>query len=279
MSRKSAVNIFEEIDYRKTISKLVMEKKQLDSRVNFQRLAEAMRVQKSYLSNVLKGRAELSSDQLFLASEYLALDSEQRHYLTLLLEYGRSGLQIRKAGLLEEIKAIQKNKRESKAHLKAEKISPMSEDLTMYYLDPMNQLIHVALTIKRYQRDLSLLAHDLEIKTVRVQRIVTFLEKMGILERHPGKPIRLNLEHIHLPRENAIFPAWRNQLRQLSLGRLLKLDSDEAYSFSVTFSANEDTFELVRGKFLKLLREIEGPVGQASAEGLYHLAFDLFPWV
>ena len=65
----------------------------------FQSLAHAARIQKSYLSKVVTGRADLTTDQLYLICRHLDLDPEAARYLELLLERERSGVAERREEL------------------------------------------------------------------------------------------------------------------------------------------------------------------------------------
>ena len=81
---KSNMNIYEELDYRVILRKTIEERKRVDSSSNFQKLATAIRVQKSYLSKVFRETTDLNTDQLFLACEHLEFTSDQKNYLFLL---------------------------------------------------------------------------------------------------------------------------------------------------------------------------------------------------
>ena len=97
------MNIFNKIDYRKNLKLLVENRKKLDTTVTYQRMAEHMRIQKAYLSQVIKGARELSQDQLYMAMDYLDLKDSEREFLTLSLEYERSALMLRKRQLKTQI--------------------------------------------------------------------------------------------------------------------------------------------------------------------------------
>jgi hypothetical protein len=56
------------------------------------------------------------------------------------------------------------------------------------------------------------------------------------------------------------------------------LPRDEAYSFSVTFSADPSVRKVIQMRFLEYLKDIEELVSQAPCEKAYQLNFDVFPW-
>lgn len=272
------MNVFAERDYRKVLTGCLREKKRIDASMNFSRMAEAIRVQRSYLSNVLGGRAQLSADQLFLASRFLGLGPVETRYLLLLLEHERTGVEDRRAELEAEILRIQAHQLESARHLRAKKVEVSAENLAAYYLDPLNAIVHFALTIERYRKQPSRLAEDLGVKSERIERAVSVLEKGGIIApRKHGRSIELRVEHVHLPPESPLYSAFRNQLKQMSAARLQNRD-DEDYSFWVTFSADKKMLKRIRAEFLALLERIEPQVRAAPSRDVYQMNFDLFGW-
>ncbi|NDC39730.1 MAG: hypothetical protein EBZ48_17105, partial [Proteobacteria bacterium] len=116
------MNVFHEKSYRSAIEKLVVSRKHLDSRMRFSLLADHMRVQKSYLSKVLGGKAHLNADQLHLACQYLGLNEEESRYLQMTLEHERSVLTERKLELEREMEKARGSQLESEKHLKARPI-------------------------------------------------------------------------------------------------------------------------------------------------------------
>ena len=138
------MNVYEHLSYRDLFRRAIEERKRLDARVTFQAFADAIRIQKSYLSKVLKGSADFSPDQLFLACDFLALDREQRRYVSLLLELERSGLEVCRQKLQEEIDLLRKKFFDTREHLQKKTVDVTAAGLQAYYLDPLNQIVHIA---------------------------------------------------------------------------------------------------------------------------------------
>jgi len=103
-----------ENDYRSALRKALESRKKTDPKATYQNLAQAMRVQKSYLSKVLNQGAELSSDQLHLASKYLEFSEQQESYIELLLQHSRSVIPDRRTQILSKIQKIQAKNAETK---------------------------------------------------------------------------------------------------------------------------------------------------------------------
>jgi len=232
---------------------------------------------KSYLSRVIHGGADLNADQMSLVCEFLHLSESETDYLQLLLDYERSGLQNRKAKLLQKIRVLQELNQETKHHLEASSVNINSPDVAEYYLDPWLQIIHVCLSIKRYSQNPANLIGDLNLGKERVSLAIQKLEQMGLIARDVSG-ISLLKENIHLPRESPVYKSWRNQLKLMSMHQLDHTTEKNPYSFMVVFSADEATRTEIQGRFLKFINGVEKLVGKCQQENTYQISFDLFSW-
>jgi uncharacterized protein (TIGR02147 family) len=256
---------------------VVEARKRLDSKINYQNIATATRIPKSYLSKVVNGKADLSSDQLFQVCEFLKLDTAKIEYLTDLLEASRSTVKSRKKFLEQRIRTVKAKNLDVKAQLQAESVEPEMESISRYYLDPWIQVIHVSLSIKKYQHDLKLLAKDLQIPFSRVRSCVQVLQELEMIEvREDG--LSLKKRNFHLAKDSIIFPAWRNQLRSVCADRINFNPIDQQFSFSVTFSCTEQIRARIKQRLNDVLQEIEGLVRESKEEESVQLNIDLFPW-
>ncbi|MCX6117883.1 MAG: hypothetical protein NT027_10090 [Proteobacteria bacterium] len=265
-------------DYRDALRSLVKERKVLNHDFGFHSLADAARIQRPYMSKVIHGKAELSADQLFLICDALKLDSDQRSFLELLLEYSRSSLSVRKKKILAKIELISDSKKTTDSNLKSKVVEgSQSHDLSQYYLTPWTQLVHVALSIPRYAKDPNLLASILGISSLEMQNIISNLFSMNLLTTVDGSYQTLEC-YLHLNRQSPLFNAWRNQVRLAGIVRQQSLSETASYSFTALFSADEETRRRLQSKLLLLLKEFEGDVRDAPAKQMFQFSFDLFPW-
>lgn len=271
------MNLFNENSYRSALKNLVEERKSLDHTMNFQRLADAIRVPKSYLSNVIHGKADLSTDQAFLAADFLSLDPQERSYLLLLLDHERCSIKKRKDLLKKQIKEIQNERLQTKAHIKAKVFDPAGEQFQSYFFDPLNHLVHVCMTVARFKGDPAAIAKALFMPLPRIMLSVTRLERLGLLQRN-GSVYDVLIENVHLPPDSPVYQVWRSQMRTHSLQRLNLITGPSAYSFSVTFTASMALKEEIQQRFLKFLSEIEEDVAASAGEEALQMNFDLFPW-
>lgn len=274
------MNVFSFQDYRELLRAAVKERKQFEPSFGFHALADAARIQRPYLSKVMKGTAQLSSDQMFLISSFLKLQTSEQEFVQLLLDHDRTALKERKNQLAEKIRAIADKHRDSSKHLRAKTIEIDKSGqggMTEYYLDPLVQIVHIAISIDHFSKNPSALSSELHIPGAQLREILATLERLGLAYRE-GSKFTAREPNIHLPKASPLYRAWRNQIKLLSSQRINQLNDQDAYSFSTVFSADQRTRKLVHDRFLEFLKTCESSVGEAPAKQVFQMSFDLFPW-
>lgn len=272
------MSVFKYLNYKDVIKNTLREKKhRVSAHFNYDRMAKACHIQKTYMSRVLNSDdSHLSEEQLFLAAKYLGLTKEEIKYLQLLRSWQRSTSATYKAELQYELDAIRQSHDRSEYHLSAEAIESAT-DLAHYYLDPNVMLVHIFLTVDRFRKDPKLLGSQLNLSPEYLTDIFTKLEQMHMIKLSADGYTILK-ESTHLSLDSPFFFPYRCMQRVKSLDRIQKIAKDATYNFSVVFSADEPTRRDIKAKFLDLLKLIEKTSRAAPAEEVYQLNFDLFDW-
>jgi uncharacterized protein (TIGR02147 family) len=274
-------SIYSYLDYRTALHDFLKFRKKVNSEFTSSRLAEAIQVQKPYVSRVFKGDAHLNSDQLFLAARFLELSEAESSYLSLLLEWQRSSVTVRRRELREQIRFRQDEARGTEAHLKAEMVDPAVQDMNYaeYYLEPMSQIVHGFLIVPEYARDPRKIATALGLTEKKLEKILQVLAKLGIIEfRSSEKRYHVLREHTHLRRDSVLNQAYQLLFRQAASEHVKRLEDEEKFLFSVTLSADEATRGFIHDEFNAFLKRVEPRVREAPSEGVYQITFDLFRW-
>jgi uncharacterized protein (TIGR02147 family) len=272
------MNFFEHTNYRDALKDLVSERKKFDQKFGFHRLADAARIQRPYMSKVMSGHADLNHDQLYLIAQCLEIDEEKRDFLELLLEYGRSAVVQRKTTLLKRIEKLAAAKRTTNAVTTSHVVTPgLHENLSLYYLNPWTQIVHVALSISRYSKEPWLLADVLGLNREEVRAIIEDLKTLQLVE-YQGKDLVALEGKLHLDKSSKLFKAWRSQIKLAAMNHQNHLNDDESYSFTAVFSASDSVHKQMRANFLTYLKQAEVDIAGAKSQDLYQVSFDLFRW-
>lgn len=274
------MTIFRFNDYRDAIAHLISSSKKNDTKLSYSEMADFIRVQKGYISRVLKKEAHLSTDQLYLTSEYLKLSDEQLDFLLLLLEYNRSALAQRKKILRQRVHDIQSQHRDTRNHLKADMLNP--EDVShygRYYLDPYTPLVHTFLSIPYYAKQTSALAVKLGLSEKRLNQIIQVLIELKIIALDKSKSaFKIIRDHMQLVADSPLNLPYQIFQRTNAIHKIQTQSLEDRFIFSVTFSADEKSKTEIHEAFLKFLSEAEKIVKSSEASEVYQINFDLFGW-
>ncbi len=272
------MSIYQQTKYREVVRAALLQlKEQAPDRYTFQDMARACKMQKTYLSRVLGGKAELSEDQLYLVCEYLHFDEDQRAYVKLLHALERTSVVKRRKELATQVAATQEKHRRTDAHIAARALVAEPIDTAAYHLDPNMILVHVFLTVPRFAAAPAAIAAELGLPAARFAAILAQLERLGLIEP-ASAGYRVKVEMLHLAAGSPLYKAYSVLQRAKASEQLQKLPPGRDYAFTVAFSANEAVRVAIKDRFLKLLAEVQPLVLRAKAEHVYQMSFDLFPW-
>ena len=265
--------IFKYLDYRDFIKSLVEKK---PSPYSYQSLAQAMRMQKSYLSRILGGAGQLSQDQGYHLSQHLKLNPTEKEYLELLIEWDRTGIQQRKRALRTKIQSIQKSKIQTSEFINK---NIHEQTLTEYYYDPWMQILHIALLTEGWTpTNYKDIGHHLGLSEGRIQFLVEKLTSLNLIAIEQNRFVN-KAQGLHLSSHHPLTSVTHSLFRTASAAKMQQLNNDDAYSFTATFSANEETFLALKTEFLNWLKSVEPLIDQAPSQECYQVHFDLFPWL
>lgn len=264
-------------DYRKAIKYLIERENDRGEKTSLASLAEAVRVQRPYLSKVMSGSADLNSDQLYLVCKFFDLSETETEYLELLLDYSRATLKERKDLLKKKIQTTQAIHLDIKKHVIAKEVNVESSAFSEYYLNHHMQIVHIALNVKKYQ-NLTNLSEALGISKDYLLEILKKLEELGLVQ-HSKDRYTTTTQSIHLPKNSSLLRPHQSIVRMQSLQQLNSRGRDPGnYSFSVTFSGDEEIRKRIQEEFLKFLKITQKIVSTGDTEEIYQINFDLFSW-
>lgn len=273
------MSIYNYLDYRQYISDEVSQRKKLGSSLNFSKLSSKSGIQNTYLSNALKGRAHLNSDQIFSVAQVLQLETAETDYLLLLLEHNKSDNKERKKILKEKIINIQNEMKKTEKHLKAKALDQdYARNLTDYYLDPYTQVIHVMLGLEGNSSLPENIAAALGISDAHMESCLQALKKVHFIEISAEGVVSVLKKNHHLPKDSTLCLPHQLLMRMKSIDHMQRVPKERRHSVSVAFSGDQQTAEKIHSSFLDFLKSCEPVVKKASATEAFQLNFDLFPW-
>ncbi len=247
-------------------------------------LADACQVQTTYLSRFYRdSKTHLSADQLYRASRFLELSALEEEILFKLYEINRSTIPDRITQLKSRLERLKSRTLKTDSAIDAKKTQVSEQSLNRYYLDPYVSLVHMFFTIKKFQKNASLIRDTLGIHEKHFAEILKVLIDEGIIEKLVGSSVsefRVREKNLHLPADSPLIGIVRSQMKALSLGQFQRKKSDHrAYSFNVLFTAEPEIRSKIQNLFLEFLKQVEEMVKKTKEPSeVFQLSFDLLPW-
>jgi uncharacterized protein (TIGR02147 family) len=273
----SKLNVFKHSNYIKLLEYLVSRKKVQFSGFTYARLANEIGVHKTYLSQCLKGRAHLNSDQAFALCEFFGLNDEQSDYFQLLLEYARSGNHTRKKALKNKIESIRAEKLKTENQIDFKNVN-REKSLEEYYLNPLYQLIHISFSIKKFKTKPELLKDYFRLDNEEFDKILSYLENNNLISINNSQIEKENVDQ-HLSKNSPLYESWKDKLRLQSLSSpYLKKDKSN-YQYSAIISADDEGLENIKLLFQEFLSKAKDQVKNSTPTTVCQLNFDLIKWL
>lgn len=270
------MSIFKHLDYREALLQKIENRKAL-GKLTLAKLAEKVGLQPSYLTHVLKGRADFNSDQLYAVCEMLNCTEGETDYLILLLEYARSTIPARKEKLKKRIDASQAHELKTTQHISAPSVTDLTDENIRYYLDPLCQLIHVFLNFESFAKNPHALSAKLGLSVSQIDDVLKRLVEARYIEETESGYVVIG-KNRHLPKESPLCTPHQYLMRYKSIDQMQRLKQDQTVSFSATFSSTPEDKTAIHRAFLEFISKTETIVKNTERKHVYQMNFDLFPW-
>ena len=267
------------MEYRQLIRHWIDRKTALRGRkLTLSEISSSTALHVSLVSNVLKERGDFSPDQIFRIAEFLDCSSEEQELLQLKRELERSADSKRKKALQLKIRDLEETQTQTAKRLQIPEADTQSRLETVYYLDPVHQLIHVGLGVPRFAEDPQLLRAQLGLDEARFEEGMKTLLALG-LARQSGAGRFVKQDHArHLPEKSPLLRPHQGAVKVQSQQRLLALAPHQAKSVTVTFTADAASAAQIREELMLFLGKCQSILKKSRNENVHQLNIDLFPW-
>lgn len=269
------MNIYEHLDYRTVLAAKVAGRRAAGEPASFAKLAAAVRVQRSYLTHVMRGRASLSVDQLYVLCDELGIDEDGRAYVILLLDIERCGVPKRKQELETQRDEIRRSKTRRAAYDERPAAQVRVNVESDYYTDPLCSLVHMFMTIPTFRREPAKIAPRLQLSAARIVETLRTLERCGIV-RLGAKGYELSQSALHLDKDAPLARAHGVSMRLRGMETRQRTADADDYFLTQTFSCDEATRAKIRARLLDFYKALADDVGAAPSKDVFHLNIDLF---
>lgn len=277
---KAADDPFEQDDYKISLKYRFADLRARRSSLTWRKIAAEIPIQYTYLSKALNDETtHLSDDHLFTVCRALQFFPDETDFILLQRAYALARDPERKSQLYRKIRECRQAKK-----INAEEQVASSSRLNgeiQYLLEPLCQIIHVALHISAYRKDPRRLCAPLSLSMEQLKEYLRVLSRNDYIELDEDglavKAIKAN--KIHFGPDHFLVRFQQTIMRSQMLTRLARTSEADKYSFLVTFNLDEASFTLLRSEFQGFLKKAERIARETRDEHVYQMSFDLFKWL
>jgi uncharacterized protein (TIGR02147 family) len=264
------LSIYNYLDYKLFIKHVISSSQ--PKRGALSQLAKHAGCQASYLSQALKGKVHLSSDQVFGIGRFLGQSEEETEYFLALLNYARaSGLELR-ARIKSQLEGRKHKMQKISKHLEREKSVLPEMDHAFYYSSWTVAAIHVCTDIPSL-REPETIAKYLQVPEVLVLATLKRLESMGLVLHEGSKWIHSGKQS-HVDRQSPFFNFHLENFHQQA--RVASQSQNEGTQFSGIYAVSEETFHAMKEGALAVLKRMNGLALSSASERVACFNIDLF---
>lgn len=262
-------NIFEYKSYKKYIQDLILS----HGRGSVGKLAEAAGCNRTYLSQVLNSKIQLTPDHIYGIADSVGLSSEEQDFLILLLLYERSASKRVQEKLKVKIEEINQTNL-----VLSKKISEKKDSLEIpellkakYYSNWKYAAIHTLTSIGSFQSS-SAIAKKVNIPEATAITLLKELREMGLIKQigvrwiHSGRNIHTPVGSTHTALNHL---NWR-------LKSLEDVNDKHSVHYTTLFSLSLEDWDLLRKQLLSFIEKQRDQIHKSGAEEVYCFCCDLY---
>jgi uncharacterized protein (TIGR02147 family) len=235
-------------------------------------LANAMGCQAAYLSQVLGGSAQLSSEQALASAQFFKLSAEETEIFVNLVNIARAG----NGNLRNFYDRILTRQKLHAKRLKQKLNLPRSIskfDQAIYYGSWHYSAVHMAILVSRLQT-LEALHEALGIPMRKLQSVLTELVKMGILEQN-GIQFRSGKTAVHLDKDSDFIRRHHENWRLRAISSMDEIQPQDLH-YSGVITCSKADLARVKDLLETALNQSISTVLASKEETVSALNIDLF---
>lgn len=261
------MNLYEYFSYKSYIIDLISHSKMKTSS-----LAELAGCNRSYFSQMINGKVQLTSDHIINLAEGLEFSELEKEYFITLCLMERSSLIRTKEILDKKLNVIRKKSLVlSKKIQEDEKAFELTDEMKgEYYSSWLYGQIHILVSIDNFQTVESI-AEKLNINISEVKKILNRLRDMKLVIKKDKKYIHQS-GNLHISQQSPHNVVNHMNWRMRALQKI----QEDGIHYTSTFSISKKDIPILKTQLLEFIKKQRETIGKSGTEEVYCFNCDLF---
>jgi uncharacterized protein (TIGR02147 family) len=264
--------VFEHTDYKEYFYEYLASMPK-NGRGQYKKLSEFLRVSTVSVSQIFRGERHLTSEQAYLVTKFLKLDSFETTYFLHMLDYAKaSHFELREFYKLRLTKV-----REEAIRVKG-RISKFKElkdsDKAIFYSDASYSKVRLATSLPD-TNTVEELSRRLNLPHSRVSSILDFLIEKGLCTIKKDE-LEIGTQHTLLTADSPFVKNHHVNWRVNSIDKASDLSKKEEVMFTLPMSLSKEAYKEIHKLVLKAIKDTYAIVGPSDDECLAYLGIDLY---
>ncbi len=238
----------------------------------YRRLAAALNVSSTLVSQIFKGQKNLSLELACEFAEYLALNETETEYLLLMVEHAKAGSFKLQNKLIRQIKRIQEDAR--KLERRMQKNATLSEEQkSVFYSSYLYSAVRLLTDLPQMSTEENIAVH-LGVPLNLVKRVLEFLIENGLCVLKDGR-IGMGPTRTHIGSSSPLVAKHHQNWRLLALQKMLAQDENEVF-FTGPMTLSKTLAEEFRRELPEIIANLMKRVEPSPSETSRCLNIDWF---
>ncbi len=260
-------------NYREIVNEYLGYRNERRPRGVVKQLASQLRCHSTFIAQVLKERADFSSEQGIEICRLYKFNSEQQDYFLTLLARDRSGTPVLSEYYQKKIDELLERSRdlEPKTLIKESSFNPFEGE---YFGNWTYQAVHALTQIRHYQ-NVEAIAKALGILPTEVRAILDRLKIMKLVASE-GPKWRSLKDSLHLSKDSPFVRTLRISWKAKLLSDLQSQLEMEGTRYTGIVTVSHKDYQKIRDILVKALAEIRQTVEKSAPEEAHVLSIDCY---
>lgn len=267
MDKQIQGSIFGTDDYRTFVRGWVTSR----GRGEFRRIAAALKMHTTLVSQVFSGRKCLTEEQASRLCDHMGLDGLESDYLLKLIQLERAGDESLRIMFRRHLKQLRSQAKEAKSRV-PEATELSEQDRAIFYSSWQYSLVRLLTSIDGFQT-VQEISSRLSLPRARVSEILGFLVSRGLCVRDLDGRYRRTEKNTHVEASSPMAARHHQNWRTKAVEFLERADGDDL-SFTAPVSISKKDVPKVRERLLDTISEIARTVEKSGSEEVLYLGID-----